>query len=310
MLLVALALLLGVFTGILVYEMRHPPRRTAAYAVARGLAIDPEAAGLPFREWSVYAHQATLPVWDISPGSAENHASNRSAIFDGSVVFVHGWGQSRIDMLTRIEPWPTIARRIILFDQRGHGEASAPGTSSLGVNEANDLLAVLDALDENEPIVLVGFSMGAVVALEAAAMESRLQQRIAGVIAFGPYVDFHTSLRGRLTVSGYPTRPFTDLALFMLRCAGNRHRPLLRAIRTLHCPLLVMHGERDRVVPLEHGKRIADAAPQGSLCVIPTGAHLDLHLADPDAVNEAITQFVTALPGSPASRPLAARLGH
>jgi pimeloyl-ACP methyl ester carboxylesterase len=279
---VALALLLAIFTGVLTYEMRHPPRRSAGYALARGLHVDPESAGLRFREWSIESNGATLPVWDIATQQATGAAA----------VFVHGWGQSRIDMLARIAPWPDLVSRIIMFDLRGHGDASpAPGTSNLGVNESQDLLEVLRAIDDG-PIVLVGYSMGAVIAIETAAMESPLRERIEGVVAFGPYDDFNTSLRGRLTVAGYPTRPITDFALFLLRFAGLRHRPLTPSAARLQCPLLVMHGERDRVVPIAHGKRLAEAAPQGTLRSIANGAHLDLHLADPEAVNDAIVKFV------------------
>jgi len=296
---IAFVVLLALFTGVLVYEMRHPPRRTTAYALARGLSVDPEAVGLAFTEWNVESDGATLPVWDIA---AHGDAP-------ATAVFVHGWGMSRIDMLARIGPWPQLVSRIIMVDLRGHGEASAPGAnapganapgtsapgmSNLGVGECRDLIALLEALDA-DPIVLVGFSMGAVIAIETAAMDSPVRDRIAGVVAFGPYDDFHTSLRGRLTVAGYPSRPLTDLALFILRMTGLRHQTLAAQAEQLHCPLLVIHGERDRVVPVSHGKRIAAAAPISTLRTVPDGAHLDLHLADEEAVREAVTEFVSSL---------------
>ena len=275
---IAFVLLVAIFTGVLVYEMRHPPRRTTAYALARGLHIDPAAAGLQFREWKVEANGVTLPVWDIQGNSDSPHTA----------VLVHGWGQSRIDMLARIGPWPELATRIIMYDLRGHGEAT--GVSNLGVDEARDLIALLERLDE--PAILVGYSMGAVIAIEAASAESPLRNRIAGVVAIGAYDDFHTSLRGRLHVAGYPSRPITDLALFILRFLGIRHAKLLSTVARLHRPLLVIHGERDRVVPVAHGRRIAEAAPHGALRTIPAGAHLDLHLVDANAVNDAVSHFV------------------
>jgi pimeloyl-ACP methyl ester carboxylesterase len=278
----AFVLLVAVFTGVLVYEMRHPPRRTAAYALARGLHVDPQAAGLAFREWNVDAVGVTLPVWDIE--------GERDRLL--TAVFVHGWGQSRIDMLARIGPWPDLVSRIIMYDLRGHGESS--GLSNLGVGEANDLVAVLEALDDG-PVVLAGHSMGAVIAIEAAAMESQVRDRIVGVVAFGPYDHFHDSLRGRLTVAGYPARPITDLALLVLRFAGIRHRSLLAQASQLRCPLLVIHGERDRVVPVAHGKRVAEAAPHATLRTIANGAHLDVHLVDEEAVRETLTEFVNEL---------------
>ena len=38
--------------------------------------------------------------------------------------------------------------------------------------------------------------------------------------------------------------------------------PSLRRIRGLECPLLVLHGDRDEIVPVEQGKALHEAAPE------------------------------------------------
>ena len=63
---IAFALLLLLLTAMLVHEMRHPPRHTAGYAVARGLAVDPGELGLEFEEWNLERPDGvTQPVWEI-----------------------------------------------------------------------------------------------------------------------------------------------------------------------------------------------------------------------------------------------------
>jgi uncharacterized protein len=37
--------------------------------------------------------------------------------------------------------------------------------------------------------------------------------------------------------------------------------PALRRIRRLHSPLLILHGDRDDIVPLEQGRALFEAAP-------------------------------------------------
>ena len=45
-----LVLLCGL-AAMLAFEMRHPPRHTMAYALARGMPCDPGEVGLDFDQW-------------------------------------------------------------------------------------------------------------------------------------------------------------------------------------------------------------------------------------------------------------------
>jgi uncharacterized protein len=38
--------------------------------------------------------------------------------------------------------------------------------------------------------------------------------------------------------------------------------PSLKLIRDLRAPLLVLHGQRDEIVPVSHGRALFDAAPE------------------------------------------------
>ncbi|MHC5024616.1 MAG: alpha/beta fold hydrolase [Planctomycetota bacterium] len=298
LLVAALAGLFVLLVAILVFEARRPPRHTAAYAVARGLPCDPGDVGLAFEAWSLDRPDgAGLPVWEIAVGSQRSAISPESPQPtadrrrpDLTALFVHGWGQSRIDMLTRLAPWDSLCGRVVLYDLRGHGEATG-GPSRLGHDEEHDLLELIRRLGEG-PVVLVGHSMGAVAALHAAAAESDVRDRIVGIVAFGPYVDFHESLRGRLRRARYPTRPITDLALLWLRLVGIRHRRVIDDTTRLGCPLLVVHGHEDPISPFTHAERLVDAAADGALHAVPGGGHLDLHEVDGAGLRQAAFEFV------------------
>jgi pimeloyl-ACP methyl ester carboxylesterase len=300
LLVTALALLIVLLTALLVREMRHPPRHTAGYAVARGLAVDPGELGLAFEEWNLERPGGvTLPVWEI----ASPHSRTQDPKARLTAVLIHGWGHSRVDTLARVEPLLEHCDRLTLFDLRGHGEAT--GASALGDGEADDLAALLEALGPGR-FLLVGHSMGAVIAIAAAAGRAGedLRARIAGVVAYGPYCDFHSSLRGRLAVAGYPGRPMTDLALWWLRIRGIRPLSLTEAdAGSLRCPLLIMHGEEDQVAPLTHSERLVAAAPCATLRVVPGAGHVDLHSADEANHAAAIEEFIASLRHPPVVRP-------
>jgi pimeloyl-ACP methyl ester carboxylesterase len=265
----ALLLVLLVLTIVMVREATHPPRRTAAYAVARGLPVDPGEMRLEYDEWLLDRPDGSrLPVWEIQ---GRSEAAGRL-----TVVFVHGWGHSRIDSLSRIEPWLAWCYRVVLYDLRGHGESSDHITH-LGHGEDDDLLALLEHLraERDDQFILVGHSMGAVIAITAAVRGSELKSTIAGVIAYGPYMDFHSSLRGRLRAHGYPTRPITDLMLAWLTMRGRRPLSLGDDMANVRCPLFVVHGTNDAVSPMADAHRIVELAPQARLREVEGAVHSD-----------------------------------
>jgi uncharacterized protein len=71
--------------------------------------------------------------------------------------------------------------------------------------------------------------------------------------------------------------------------------PRLRLICGLRAPLLVIHGERDQIVPAEHGRALYDAAPRPKrLRILPRVGHNDL-------VTEAGDKWVAAICGDGAA---------
>ena len=82
---------------------------------------------------------------------------------------------------------------VMTFDLPGHGEAC--GTSALGAKEVDGLLDLLAQLD-NHSYLLVGNSMGSVIAFAAASRPEPIAKRVRGVIAYGAYIKFHQSLVG------------------------------------------------------------------------------------------------------------------
>jgi pimeloyl-ACP methyl ester carboxylesterase len=285
----ALVLLIALLTLMLAWEMRHPPRHTAAYAIARSMAADPGELNLPFDSWSLDRADGTqLLVWEIQ--NPESKAPNSF-----TAVFIHGWGHSRIDSLARVKPLDELCDRIVMYDLRGHGESN--GTARLGDSEDTDLLALLDRLGQG-PFILVGHSMGAVIALKA-AMAARADSsgsRIAGVIASAPYCEFHRSLIGRLCAAGFPTRPITDLALLVHRVCGVRPARLNDAeLQSLAVPVLVIHGTDDAVAPVHHGERIVAAVPDCTMVEIPEARHADAHVVGAEHYNRAVQDFVARI---------------
>jgi fermentation-respiration switch protein FrsA (DUF1100 family) len=54
-----------------------------------------------------------------------------------------------------------------------------------------------------------------------------------------------------------------------------------RRIREISCPLLVIHGEADGVIPIWHGRKLYDLAPVPKQCWwVPHAGHNDIVTTD------------------------------
>jgi len=262
---VAVAVLL-----LLVRRLRHPPRRTAGWALGRGRPVDPGDLGLPFREDEV----AGMPCWIVGRDEA-----TLSAAESPTVVLLHGWGRSRRDMLARLEPWLRLGYRMAIPDLRGHGDAEGPST--LGTREIDDVLTLLEALPA-DAVHLCGHSMGGVIAIHVAARSreaggsGRRLPPIAGVVAIAPYERLRIPAIAQFESNGLGGRWCTGPLLAVLHLLGVREISTREAAERLETPLLVLHGDADRLCPLDDAERIANAADErGAFIAIEGAGHDD-----------------------------------
>jgi len=275
--LLALGLVIAILamTGYTVRMLAHPPRRTYASALARSTAGDPgevsPASGGPYRfeAWTFDSRGNILHAWDV-PGRDPTGPV---------VVFVHGWGDSRIGALSRLPAFAALASRMVMFDLPGHGDSG--GTCSLGVREVQDMDALMERIGSTHPVVLVGWSMGAGIVIAFAAGGATGSNRVAAVIAESPYRFGPTPAQNVLIAARQPHRINVPLAF---ACLGLQHGLGIRGFsgpgfdRALHAsklfvPLLVVHGSDDRTSPPADGKLIAQAAPKGEFLAVPDAGH-------------------------------------
>jgi pimeloyl-ACP methyl ester carboxylesterase len=103
---------------------------------------------------------------------------------DPAIVLVHGWTNSRA--IWGQHPH-TLSRthRVVVLDLAGHGVSGAERQAWTMDAFGEDVVAVVDQL-ELERVVLVGFSMGGAVALEAA---ERMPDRTIGVVLVDTFHD-------------------------------------------------------------------------------------------------------------------------
>jgi pimeloyl-ACP methyl ester carboxylesterase len=157
---------------------------------------------------------------------------------------------------------------VVTFDFRGHGRSG--GLSTVGDREVLDLAAAVGWARQSgyRRVATVGFSMGAAVALRHAAGDDR---GLAAVVAIsGPsrwyYRDTVAMRRVHWLIEKRLGR-LTGRVLRRTRIAASGWQPVpeppdAAAARIAPTPLLVVHGDADGVLPVEHAYALFAAAGQ------------------------------------------------
>lgn len=292
-LLLALGLFIFWLIGVAytLWSLLHPPRRSYASAVRRGLPGDPGELDEPrhYEEWTFQSRGNTLTAWDIV-GDNPNGPT---------CIFTHGWGNAKLDALIRLEPFAKHCSRIIAWDMPGHGDSK--GRGDLGVSEVEDLVNLVEHIGSDEPVILFGWSMGAGVSIAAGA---KLGDKVRGVVAEAPYRIAYTPARNVVDRSALPWRTTLWPGFLMMgvlrkrspRWAGQWVEfDRAEHAANLDCPLLVIHGTEDDISPYEDGKEIAEAAKQGTHHAIEGGSHnaLWIEASWRESVVHTIDSFLT-----------------
>ncbi|MFT4069568.1 alpha/beta fold hydrolase [Paraburkholderia sp.] len=112
----------------------------------------------------------------------------------GTVVLIHELGGS-IASWDAIVSTSNASRRVLRYDQRGHGESEKVRAPFSLADHVDDLRTLLDALSLYEPCWLVAAAAGAAIAVDFAA---RYPARVAGIVMCAPALDVDPSRRGYL----------------------------------------------------------------------------------------------------------------
>ena len=212
------------------------------------------------------------------------------------------------------------AFQLIVPDARGHGRTRWDATNGFRYDWlVDDLAAFVDAI-RLETFHLVGFSMGAMTALQYAVRHPARLRTIA-VVGITTQREPRASVGRRLMD---PARADRDEPAWVVEL-GRRHdagqgvgawRRLLPAIaadiatqpllapgdlRRIDAPAMVVCGDRDPFVPVDHAWGIQRQLPDGRLFVVPDCGH-EVMSRKPSLFNEALAGFFRSTAAVAAAR--------
>jgi pimeloyl-ACP methyl ester carboxylesterase len=221
---------------------------------------------------------------------------------------------------------PVLSRslRVITFDNRGVGRSRARFQSYTTEAMADDAVSVLDAAGIEHAHVY-GFSLGGMVAQQLALRHpERIRSLVLGAThpggprAVRPTADVVAFFRGRAALTAeeaarasvpfnYGPRcrrdhkdriaedirrrlahPFPESAYRAQMVAAALHNCYRRLVH-IEAPTLVVHGRRDRVVPVANAEIVAARIPGARLRILRDAGHL--YATEEPTVDEEIARF-------------------
>lgn len=218
------------------------------------------------------SHQSTLHGWFFKLPGAQKVA-----------IINHGNGGSIVHRIYLIQTLLRSDVSVLAYDYQGYGKSTGSPSVPKICDDGNAAYAfAIDVLGyKPQEIILVGESLGCGVTTEVAR---------------------HRECAAVILQSGFASLPKIageKFGLLKLYPGFLFPRPNLdntANLREIHVPVLIVHGDRDCVIPAHHGKTNFQAANEPkTLHLIPSAGHNDCIDIGGAAYQEAYAQFIRSL---------------
>jgi len=256
----------------------HPARRPLTADEIAAVRDETRALDANLTDVSITTpDHATLRAWLIHP-----HHPNGDA-----VLLLHGLGDNRLGMTGYAQLLLAHGFTVLLPDARAHGSSDGP-LATYGLIERNDIHQWSDFLatqirhDQDHPHCLFAFaeSMGAAQLLQSLDTHPHF----CAVATESPFANFREIAYDRM---GQPfhqgpwvgrtiLRPLVEIAFLRARLKYHLDMQNISpedSAASTQIPILLIHGQLDRNIPLRHSQIIHAHAPNTQLWEVPAADH-------------------------------------
>lgn len=216
-----------------------------------------------------------------------------------ALILVHGKDSSRTSELHHhfLELATYLSQQgfaVLMVDLRGHGQ-SQDAHFSFGVYEKQDVLGAVDFLKKKGftpgKIGVLGVSMGAASSLFAAAEEPA----IGAIVLDCGYAEIDSVVTTQWPHASH--LPYFLLAPTKFWVKTLYHydlsniKPIDSISKLAPRPLLLIHGDQDELIPLQHGENLHKAYPSSELWVVKGANHAGSYETSPREYQRKVGTF-------------------
>jgi pimeloyl-ACP methyl ester carboxylesterase len=191
------------------------------------------------------------------------------------IVLLHGWGASADTWRPLLAEIASTGRRAIAVDLPGFGSATALAPGAILPQLEDFAIELVLAWGGGEPVVVAGNSLGGAVALRLA---ERPDLPIAGVVPVAPAgletPGWFDALERDPIIRRLLDMPIPVPVALVRSLVGSQRRPTLSHpllpelatapfdLAAVACPVLLVWGTRDRMIPNTRARGVLDALPE------------------------------------------------
>jgi fermentation-respiration switch protein FrsA (DUF1100 family) len=235
----------------------------------------PQHAGIPFEALTIDTRDGEqLRAWSMTP-PAPQAARARIVYFHGNGGNLSNWSPILAGIVRR-------GYAVLAVDYRGYGLSTGRPTERGLYRDVDAVVAhpAPEALN-TLPLIYWGRSLGGAMAAYAATV-----RKPDGVIIEAGFPGARAAVR-------------SSPVLAVLSLLASYRFPAGEFLNQANAPVLMLHGDRDSVIPFALGRELFEqvTAPK-EFVVIPGGDHNDAAAPDPSAYWAAIDRFIASKAGS------------
>jgi len=199
--------------------------------------------------------------------------------FKGNSRSIKGWGKFARDFISK-------GYDFFMIDYRGFGKSRGKRSEQAIYSDCQVAYDYLKRKYDEKDILIYGRSMGSGFATYTASNNDPKM-----LILDSPYLNFLHLMQKKV-----PIIPLKKLLKYQI--------PTDEYIQDVSCPVYVIHGKKDKLIPFSSGRKLSELAKDGELFPIEKGKHNDLpsfaryHEVLFEILNKAKTKFKRHLKAS------------
>jgi hypothetical protein len=224
-------------------------------------------------------YDVTIPVEEGVSLGAKFHLAKAGA---PAILFFHGNGEIASDYNDLGQVYRRMGMHFLACDYRGYGRSGGSPTITAMMRDCHVVFeytkSFLCEKRSTGPLIVMGRSLGSAPALELASC-------------------YLNQVSGLIIESGFAfTEPLLELFGFSMKKLGISEQDAFRnaeKARAFEKPCLIIHGERDQLIPFAEGQALFEACPskKKKLLMIRGADHNDLFYRGIDEYLQAVKEL-------------------
>lgn len=218
---------------------------------------------------------------------------------DKIIIFCHGFHSIyKFDFSLSGVDFYEKGYNLLFIDQRAHQKSEGKYTT-FGIKERLDLKNWIDYVNmrfsSQKKIILCGISMGASTVMYTLGLKlpDNVTKAICDCGYTSPYDELKYMASEKVRFLGKILLPMINF-LFVIRNGQSlKSMSTLDSLKENQIPLLIIHGENDKMVPSEMGKlNFQYSKDYGKLLIVPNAGHGTSYLYDKDKYVKTVDEFL------------------